>query len=124
MPRGLNLEDKSLHIFAKRIKELRMERNFSLDRLSQLIPISRSAISNYELELRKPAPSVLVIYSEFFNVPIDYLLGKTDVRDPLYQVACFSNLSTKDFGMLSKKAQKDIKNFIADVMARELKDEE
>ncbi len=124
MSKDLDIGEEALHKFATRIKQLRQERNISMEKLSPMIGLSRSAMSMYETAKRMPDLKVLMTYSRFFGVPADYLLGKTNVRDPLYQVACFSNLSTKDFGMLSKKAQKDIKNFIADVMARELKDEE
>ena len=124
MIKSLNIDEEALQIFANRVKLLRKERNVSMEELSKYIGFSRSAISMYETGKRTPDLNVLMKYSGFFGVPVDYLLGKTNVRDPLYQVACFNNLSTKDFGKLSKGAQKDIKNFIADVMARELNDEE
>lgn len=113
------LSEKALVTFAKRIKELRSERDFSMERLAGYIGLSRSAISMYETQRRKPDVSVIMRYSNFFGVSSDYLLGKTNIRKPLYSVACFSNLSDSDIGRLSKDAQNDIKNFIADVMARE-----
>lgn len=115
----LNLSAEALKTFAQRIKELREERNFSMMQLSKYIGFSRSAISMYETERRSPDIKVLMTYSEFFDVPVDYLLGKTNLRKPLYQVACFSDISTNDFGKLSKGAQKDIKNFIEKVMEQE-----
>lgn len=36
----------------------------------------------YENETRKPSMEVLIKLSEIFNCSIDYLLGKTDIRNP------------------------------------------
>ena len=113
------IDDYAQKCFMERIKELRHERDLFANELAECLGCSRSAISMYETGKRQPDLNILTKYSEFFDVTIDYLVGKTDVRKPLYKVACFSNLADADIGKLSKGAQEDITRFIKYVMAEE-----
>lgn len=118
---NLEMSEEAKKTFAQRIRLLREEREFSMRELATAIGFSQSGIGMYETGKRSPDLTVILTYADFFGVPVDYLLGKTDVRDPLYQVACFSDISRKDMGRLSKASQNDIKNFIEYVMDKEKK---
>ena len=61
--------------FAKRLKELRKERNLSQMELAIATKISQSAIAKWELGKTEPTASALVVLSEFFGESIEYLLG-------------------------------------------------
>ena len=61
--------------FAKRLKELRKERNLSQMELATATKISQSAIAKWELGKTEPTASALVVLSEFFGESIEYLLG-------------------------------------------------
>ena len=98
--------------FAKRAKELRTERKLSLEALGSYLGYSRSAISSYECASRIPDIKVLYAYSEFFNVPTDYLIGKINIRNPLSAIACMSKLTDEDVGNWSEDVQRDISRFI------------
>ncbi len=113
------MNEEKLRIFASRVKELREERKISQEVLGSYFGVTGNAIGTYERAFRIPDFRIITAYAEFFDVSIDYLFGKTDVRKPLYRVACFSDITEKDFGSLSKGAQQDIKKFIEYVMARE-----
>ena len=102
----------TLHAFAKRAKELRTEKNLSLEALGKHLGYSRSAISSYECAVRIPDLKVLSAYSEFFDVPVDYLIGKVNTRMSLMAIACMSNLTNEDVGNWSEEVQQDIANFI------------
>lgn len=59
-----------------RIKELRMEKDLSQGQLSALVGISQANISRWEAGII--IPNVLDCWklAEFFDVTIDYLIGK------------------------------------------------
>lgn len=65
--------------FAKRLKELRIEKGLSLEQLAKEINVSDVAIGRWERKLRIPNIEVLIALAQFFNVSADYLLGLTDL---------------------------------------------
>ncbi len=72
--------NESVAVFAKRIKELRNERNLTVRILAEELGISHSAITYYENCQREATLSILKLYSTFFNVSLDYLMGISDER--------------------------------------------
>lgn len=58
-----------------RLKELREERGLSVRKLSQIIDIKFESISRYENEKRDISTELLKLFSNYFEVSIDYLLG-------------------------------------------------
>ena len=65
-----------------RIKMLREEFNYTQQELADKLECSKSVIGLYESETRKPSMEVLIKLSEIFNCSIDYILGKSDIRNP------------------------------------------
>ncbi len=65
-----------------RIKQLREEFNFSQNDLALRLGGSPSSVAMYEKGDRKPSMEVLIKLSEIFDCSIDYLLGKSDIRNP------------------------------------------
>lgn len=61
-----------------RIRELRISKNMSQKGLSELIDVSKSAISKYESDSLEPNIRVQIALAEAFNVTIDYLIGYSD----------------------------------------------
>lgn len=59
------------------LKSLRTERNMTQDQLAKILKISRSTIGMYEKGDREPDYETLEAIADFFNVDIDYLLGRT-----------------------------------------------
>lgn len=64
-----------------RIKTLREEFGYTQQDLAKKLNSSKSVIGLYENETRKPSLEILLKLSEVFNCSIDYLLGKTNVRN-------------------------------------------
>lgn len=64
-----------------RIKLLREENSFTQLDLATRLNCSKSVIGLYESEARKPSMEVLIKLSEIFNCSIDYILGKSDIRN-------------------------------------------
>lgn len=63
---------------AIRIKELRESRSLTVRDLSLELGISKSTISGWENDSRKPDYNAITKLSNYFNVSSDYLLGLTD----------------------------------------------
>ena len=74
-----------------RIKYLRENLQLSQEELAEKLNLSKGIISLYEQEKRKPSLEILIKLSEFFNVSIDYILGRTDKTESIPIAA-----STKD----------------------------
>lgn len=64
-----------------RLKELRTERGMSMRDLAEICETSKSAIGMYEKGERRPKYETMEAIADTFNVDIDYLLGKSDIRN-------------------------------------------
>ncbi|KNF08525.1 putative transcriptional regulator [Gottschalkia purinilytica] len=67
--------------FSKRLKQLRKEHQLTQEELAQKISKNRSTIAGYETERKEPDHETLILLADFFEVPLDYLLGRTDIRN-------------------------------------------
>lgn len=66
--------------FKDRLVILRKENNFTQDKLADELNVSKSTISMYEKGNRMPSYEMLEKIADFFNVDIDYLMGKSDIK--------------------------------------------
>lgn len=64
--------------FAKRLKELRIEKGVSQVRLAKFINVSQSMITRWESDECEPTASNIAAIANFFEVSADYLLGRED----------------------------------------------
>lgn len=62
------------------ILELRKSCDMSQEELSKLIGMSKSSIAMWETGKRIPSSDVFEALADFFNVDIDYLYGRTNVK--------------------------------------------
>ena len=69
-------------MFATRLKELRKNKGLTQTALANLFAISNGAVGNWETGLRQPDHDTLTKIADFFDVSIDYLLGRTDEPSP------------------------------------------
>ncbi|MBU5445416.1 helix-turn-helix domain-containing protein [Paenibacillus sp. MSJ-34] len=68
-------------MFARRLAELRNRRHLTQYELADRLQFSRAQIGNYEQGTREPDFQTLITFADFFDVSVDYLLGRTD--DPI-----------------------------------------
>lgn len=65
-------------MFKERLKELRIEKNLTQDKLAKLVGMSKMTISHWESGYCEPSIAQLIMLSNLFEVSVDYLVGKTD----------------------------------------------
>ena len=78
--------------FGDRLRALRLSKGLSLRDLADICETSKSAIHMYEVNKRNPKIETLEALSDTFNVDIDYLLCKTDVKNSVAEQFGFSSL--------------------------------
>lgn len=61
-----------------RIAALREKHGMTQDELAKKLGISRAALSHYETDRRQPDYDTLRDIANYFNVSLDYLLGRTN----------------------------------------------
>ena len=65
-----------------RIKILRDEKEVTQRELAQYLGLTPKMISFYENEERYPPYDIILKLSDYFNCSTDYLLGRTDIKNP------------------------------------------
>lgn len=94
---------------ADNLKKLRIENNISQYKLAELLGFSRGLIANYEQGRREPDYNTLLIFSSFYDVSTDYLLGKTDEKKP---VTVIEPNVINDINSLRAESLDDLKSYI------------
>ncbi len=61
-----------------RLKELRKQRNITQLKLAMDLGLNQNTISRYETGDHEADYKTLILIADYFNVSIDYLLGRTD----------------------------------------------
>lgn len=65
--------------FAKNIKELREQKNISQKELASELKVSQRVISYWEHGDSEPDLEALCRVADYFDVTIDYLVGRSDL---------------------------------------------
>lgn len=68
--------------FQNRLRNLRKALNLSQEELGMKFNLAKSTISQYELGKRTPDSAMLERLADFFDVTVDYLLGRSDIKNP------------------------------------------
>lgn len=66
-----------------RLKEIRKEKGLTLDEIQNKTGIKRGTYNNYENGATEPKLETWQKLADFFNVPVDYLLGISKDRSTL-----------------------------------------
>lgn len=66
------------NIFSNNLLRLRKERKLSLQALGDILGISNQAVSLLEKGKNVPRFNVLIAIADYFDVSLDYLVGRTD----------------------------------------------
>lgn len=111
--------------FGDNLKKIRQDCNLTQEELAKKIDTSRSNIANYENNKNMPSIDVLSKLSEVLDCSIDYLLGKSDERnpketDPLGLAKIGFNM--KDYNPPSETQKQQIKGLLEVVLKDNKKD--
>lgn len=104
------------NILGKRIELERTRLGLSQIQLAKKLNLSSSAsISQYEKGDRVPSDDIKLKMAEIFNCSLDYLLGKSDIRNPeeikIDEDKLKIGLSTKDYENITDEQKKSIEEF-------------
>jgi len=89
-------------LIGKRLKELRLTNGLTQDDLGKILNVSKSTICFYEKEVRIPSLQNLIDISDYFEVTIDYLLGRDVlIKDEKTQKNIF--ISNEEFEKIINK---------------------
>ncbi len=106
-----------------RLKQLREEKGLLQNDLAKYLGVSIPAIGYYESGKRDMSTETLIALAEYFNVTTDYLLGKSNERNPsnLDSDKINIGLSKKDYNPPTKEQQEKIEEFAKFVLKDNLK---
>ncbi|MCI9542042.1 MAG: helix-turn-helix transcriptional regulator [Lachnospiraceae bacterium] len=65
-------------MFGKRLRSMRMKRNFTQPQLADMLDIALRTYQGYEGETRSPSFDTLIKMADILDVSLDYLLGRDD----------------------------------------------
>ena len=68
------------NILAQRLKECRKEKGLKQWQVAVYCDITERTYQNYELMTREPKLEILVRIADFYEVSLDYLVGRTDKK--------------------------------------------
>ena len=107
--------------FGNILEELRKDRKMTQKELSEVIYVTTGTISNYENDRYLPDIEKLIMLADYFNVAIDYLLGRASYnlnpdtcekpKDTTTTIGSF----LKDFIALSANRQSIILGIVNDM---------
>lgn len=72
-----------MKIFAERLKKLRLESRYSSKEVAAQIGVGQRAYLYYESAVHYPDVPGLMKLADFFDVSIDYLVGRSDSREKI-----------------------------------------
>ena len=82
--------------FQNVFKQLRISSGLTQQEVADKLGISRSTIGMYETGAREPDYATLETIADFFNVDIDYLLGRTNKTTVLPESTYYLNDDARD----------------------------
>lgn len=67
-------------ILSERLKKCRKEKGLSQRQVAIYCDITENAYQNYELMTREPKLEILIKIADFYEVSLDYLVGRCNVK--------------------------------------------
>ncbi|SKC49469.1 helix-turn-helix domain-containing protein [Maledivibacter halophilus] len=98
--------------FSSRLKKLRKNRELTQEEFGRKINKTRSTIAGYETERKEPDYETLKSIADFFDVSLDYLLGRSDIVKYEKTIESDDIINIKEFPDEAKKQIKEYIEFI------------
>lgn len=112
------------------LRYLRESENLKQEELAEKVGVSYAAISNYETGKREPKRKTLEAIADYFNVDMNYLLGKTSIQrvvtfdsngNRIYSSNTLTERQQKlldSFNALNEDGQRKVLEYIGDLSDR------
>ena len=69
------------NMYFQRLRDLREDKDMSQTQVAELLHTSQTVYSRYERGYRTIPVEHLMILADFYGVSVDYILGRTNVRE-------------------------------------------
>ena len=69
----------------KKLKELRNKEGISQQKLANELGISQQSVNKYENHSIEPDISTLIAIADYFDVTLDYLVGRDDIQKSYFE---------------------------------------
>ena len=101
-----------------RLKYLREENGKTQPEIAKMLGISTPSYSQLENEQRKLSAKVLVKLANYFNVSIDYILGRTIARESGTDVLGLTDVGfhSQDFKPPTQKQKEQIRQIVETIL--------
>ena len=77
---GILLKRKELiYTIGERIKSLRESKGYNMRQMASALNLPYTTYVNYEKGAREPSSEQLLLFSKYFGVSLDYIMGRTDI---------------------------------------------
>lgn len=74
-------------MLGKRLKELRESKGITQQELANIMNLSQQTIGHYEVGRAKPDADTLNRFANFYRTSVDYILGRTNIKEPIETIA-------------------------------------
>ena len=96
-----------------RLREIREQFKIQQKDICTALGIAQNTYSQYENNKREPNSETLCKIADFYNVTLDYLVGRTDTPTPVPQTAQSAETEIQtEFNKLTESEQKDVLDYI------------
>lgn len=117
-------------MIGNRLKELREELKLLQKELADKLNLTQQTISLYESNKREPDFDILEKIADFFDISVDYLLGRTDIKHTISKATDNLEISesteissiSDDIKDLTPESQADLKKYIELLKIKDMKD--
>lgn len=83
------------------LKKLRTAKGISQQQLADVLLVSQQSINKYENHGVEPDIATLIRIADYFDVSLDYLTGRTDVKEMVEKIK-MSDLSDEEVHIIKK----------------------
>ncbi len=98
-----------------RLKEIRTECGIKRSKMAADLKINAGTVANYENEIRQAPYEYLIKFADYFDVSIDYLLGRGEEEKPLRPESAMTGEEAKllaDFRLLDRLGKSRVCEYI------------
>jgi transcriptional regulator with XRE-family HTH domain len=68
-------------IFCQRLRQLRQDKNMTITQIATEFEVTKQTVSRWELGDRIPTLDTATAIADYFDVSLDYLVGRSDIKE-------------------------------------------